>query len=496
MPMMRILSTFLLVAMTLVCGAPARAAERAVGPTPPRVSFIDGEVSFWRTGAEDWVAAHINTALAAGDSLYAPDGANVEVEIGLRAYVRGGSGTEIGIESLETGFLQLEVTSGHVAIDLKRLVEGQVIELDTPHGAFTIERPGYYRADVDARTTFSARRGGFATVVAAGGESADVGDGDVLVLEGEDTATITRDRAAEPDDWDHWNFDRTAQLGERPRSAEYVPPAVAGVDDLDRYGDWRETSSYGHVWVPRGIGAEWSPYSTGRWVWDPYYGWTWVDDAPWGWAPYHYGRWVYADSYWGWCPGPVVAAPVYAPALVAFFGSHGGVSVGVSVGAPLVCWVPLGYGEPVIPWWGPRGFVGRPYWGGWGGRRYVNNTVINNTTIVNVNNINTFRNAGVRNAVVGVDRGQFGRGRVEHVRVADTRGLQVVRGDVGVKPVRESLVPRAERGRRPPDQVQNRRVVTRRAPQDPTPRLREAGIEPQGRGRNVERRVVAPRTGG
>jgi hypothetical protein len=78
-----------------------------------------------------------------------------------------------------------------------------------------------------------------------------------------------------------------------------------------------------------------------------------VDTAPWSWAPYHYGRWVSVSGFWAWAPGPVVARPVYAPALVAFFG---GPSVGVcfSIGSSVVGWVALGWGEPLLPWWGHR----------------------------------------------------------------------------------------------------------------------------------------------
>ena len=46
------------------------------GATPPRLGFVDGEVSLWRPGAEIWVPAQMNTAFAAGDSLYAGDGGN------------------------------------------------------------------------------------------------------------------------------------------------------------------------------------------------------------------------------------------------------------------------------------------------------------------------------------------------------------------------------------------------------------------------------------
>ena len=493
-------TTILAVIWLLATGIQAPAAraerERAVGPTPPRLAFIAGEVSFWRPGADDWALAQVNTALAAGDSLYVGEGGNVELQIGSRAYVRAGSGTQLGIDSLETGYLQLEVTSGHCAVDLKTLPEGQAIELDTPHGAFTIERPGYYRVDVDDNTTFTARRGGVATLVPAGGDTTDVDTDRQVVLAGAETATVTVSAAPDADDWDRWNFDRTGHLAERSRSAEYVPPAVAGVDDLDSYGEWRDTPRYGHVWAPRDVPADWAPYSTGRWVYDPSYEWTWVDEAPWGWAPYHYGRWCWADGYWGWAPGPVIAAPVYAPALVAFFGG-GGVSVGVSVGTPFVSWVALGWGEPVVPWWGPSAFIGRPYWGGWGGPRIVNNVVINQTTIVNVNTINRFSNVAVRNAVVGVHRDQFGRGRGDRVRFAaeDVRRLQPVRGQIGVRPVAASLVPRAERAQRPPEQIRNRRVVATRPPQDTSRRLRAAGIETHGPARPVEPRVVQPSRG-
>src|SRR4030095_5024805 len=177
--------------------------------------------------------------------------------------------------------------------------------------------------------------------------------GDQGLVRGDNRPGFDIQPIAAQDDWDRWNFERTSGYGATPRSATYVPPDVAGVDDLDRYGDWQEETRDGRVGRPREVAPDWSPYSTGRWVYDPYYEWTWVDDAPWGWAPYHYGRWVHAGSYWGWAPGPIIARPVYAPALVAFFGAPG-VSVSVGVGVPFVSWCALGWGEPVVPWWGHR----------------------------------------------------------------------------------------------------------------------------------------------
>src|SRR5437667_313194 len=388
--------------------------------------------------------------------------------------------------------------SAHAAVDARRLLQGQAIEVDTPNGAFTIERPGYYRIDVDQdRTTFSTRRGGQATLTPANGEATDVGPDKQVVLEGSDTPQLTANAAPDPDEWDRWNLDRSGHEGGPSPSARYVSPEVTGAEDLDRNGDWRETPRYGHVWVPHDVPPDWAPYSTGRWIFDPNYGWTWVDDAPWGWAPYHYGRWVYGDGFWGWAPGPVVVAPVYAPALVSFFGAPG-VGVSVGVGFPFVSWVALGFGEPVIPWWGPVGFAGRCWWGGWGGPRIVNNVVIQHNTYVNVRNVTVFQNTHVHNAVIGVNRDHFGRGHVEHVRLAaaDVPRLRPIHGNLGVKPTPASLVPKAGHAIRPPQAVHARPAVATRPPQDHSQHLRAAGLNPPASATPPPRLVHAPRPQG
>ena len=156
---------------------------------------------------------------------------------------------------------------------------------------------------------------------------------------------------------------------------------------------------YGPVWVPAGVPAGWAPYSTGRWIWDPHFEWTWVDDAPWGWAPYHYGRWVHVGDYWAWAPGPIVARPHYAPALVAFFQP-----VVVTVSRP----VSLGgarLGRAVRAVVGRIAHAGRPWWGGWGGPRVAGHTTGTDDI--------RYRNADVHHAVVTVPSERFGRGPVE-----------------------------------------------------------------------------------
>jgi hypothetical protein len=133
---------------------------------------------------------------------------------------------------------------------------------------------------------------------------------------------------------------------------------MTGSDDLDRYGEWDRHPEYGPVWYPATVVVGWAPYRYGHWAFIRPWGWTWVDDAPWGFAPFHYGRWINYGGRWGWCPGTYVARPVYAPALVGWFsGSH--VSVGISIGGPAVGWVPLAPREIYRP--GYRASAGHVY---------------------------------------------------------------------------------------------------------------------------------------
>ena len=123
-----------------------------------------------------------------------------------------------------------------------------------------------------------------------------------------------------------------------PRTV-FVSPEMTGVEDLDRYGGWQQHPEYGAVWTPTQVAVGWAPYRYGQWVWVRPWGWTWVDDAPWGFAPFHYGRWLSWGGRWCWAPGPRVARPVYAPALVAWVG---GPQFNVVVGSRPVPAVGLG----------------------------------------------------------------------------------------------------------------------------------------------------------
>src|SRR5689334_10567690 len=199
-------------------GAPApepaqSPAEETSEATPPRVSYLHGEVSFWRPGAQDWTPAALNMPLAPGDVLYAGPAGNVEIQVGPRSFVRAAYGAQLGLDNQEPDFLQLRVTSGHAAVDLRELPPGHAVELDTPAAAFTMERAGYYHAEVGAdSTTFRTHRGGTATMTPSGGAATPVAANQQIVLSGAETPRAETGTAAPLSTWDRWNYQRSDYL--------------------------------------------------------------------------------------------------------------------------------------------------------------------------------------------------------------------------------------------------------------------------------------------
>src|ERR1039458_5474729 len=169
------------------------------------------------------------------------------------------------------------------------------------------------------------------------------------------------------------------------RNRPATSPPESSAKDLDNYGTWQTVPTYGAIWVPTSVQAGWAPYRYGHWAYIAPWGWTWVDDAPWGFAPFHYGRWVSWGGGWGWAPGPMIGVgwrPYYAPALVGWIGGGGwGIGFGFGIGGGCG-WFPLGWGEPFYPWY-------HGYHGGYVSRNYIHNVNVTNTRISNIDRKST-----------------------------------------------------------------------------------------------------------
>ena len=264
----------LILALGVLVGAAAAAPRADAQPpeptvadrTPPRLSFVDGQVSFWRPGAQDWAQAQVNTPLAPGDQLSTGSPGTMELQIGARAFVRAWANTQLGLDNHEPDFLQFTVTAGHAAFDLRALEPGTTVEVDTPNAAFTLEHPGYYRVEVTGeRTAFITRRAGQATVTPANGAAVAITPGEEVVIEGTASPQVAAYAAPPLDEWDRWNDARTDRLLDAV-SARYVTPGTYGASDLDLYGTWRVVPTYGAVWVPTTVGGVYCEVAGSAWA--------------------------------------------------------------------------------------------------------------------------------------------------------------------------------------------------------------------------------------
>jgi uncharacterized protein DUF6600 len=431
-----------------------------------RLSYMNGEVSYRPGDVDDWVGADFNRPLTTGDHLWTDEGARAELHIGSAA-LRLNSRTAFELLNLDDNGVQIRLAEGSLNVHVRGLAEDETFEVDTPNLAFSLLRPGDYRIDVnpDNETTILTVRGGEGEAT-GGGQAFTVHPGEQAQVSGTDSLSFNVAGAPQPDEWDGWSMARNHREEQSP-SARYVSRDMAGYQDLDDNGSWRQVPEYGAVWAPTTVAADWAPYHNGRWVWVEPWGWTWVDDARWGFAPFHYGRWVYV-GYWAWVPGPVAVRPVYAPALVAWVGgSNFSLSVSVGGGGGGIAWFPLGPREAYVPsYHASPTYINRV--------NVTNTTIVNNVNVTNVYNNTTYINRSQPGAVTAVPQNTFASAKpVQNAAVrVDPRAIQSARvmNSAPVAPSRESVLGNsapARRAAQPPAAVQNRAVVAKKTPPPP-----------------------------
>jgi hypothetical protein len=317
-----------------------------------RIAELQGSVSIFDHEHGQWEPAERNRPLTQGDRLATDVNARGELRIGSST-LRLGGGSELEVLRLDDERVVVQLHSGQLALRIRSRDVAAETEVLTAEARLRPQRSGHFRIDrIDDSTFASSWRGELRV-------GDDNGSDEAFVIDNRRRAELWREgpgrelrhawTAAADDDFSRW-AQREDQGDERTASNRYVSPEMTGAEDLDRNGRWEQSPEYGAVWIPTAVQADWAPYRFGRWAWVPPWGWTWVDDAPWGFAPFHYGRWVSWGGRWCWTPGAYVARPVYAPALV---GWVGGPRVGVSVGiaGPAVGWVPLAPREVYVPWY-------------------------------------------------------------------------------------------------------------------------------------------------
>ncbi|MGD0569005.1 MAG: DUF6600 domain-containing protein [Candidatus Sulfotelmatobacter sp.] len=453
----------------------AQSADQDPPGRVARLNFMQGSVSFQPGGENDWVDGVLNRPLVTGDNLWADENSRAEVHIGSTALYLG---PKTGITLLDVSDVatQIRLAQGALIVRVRHVDDEDSYEIDTPNIAFVVRQPGQYQIDVDAdgnRTDVTVWHGR--------GQVTGGGDSRMMMANQHAAFTSTTNNTAtdagtgagtnhvdyepgqvpEQSGFDNWAQGRD-QIEDGSDSASYVSRDMTGYEDLGQYGSWSNVAGYGMVWQPAGLVAGWAPYRFGHWTWVGPWGWTWVADEPWGFAPFHYGRWAFAGSGWVWVPGPNVARPVYAPALVAWVGGGPGFhwSGGVGVG-----WLPLAPGEVFVP--GYR--VSREYVN----KVNISNTAVNVTRIGNVydsvvtnrgvNDI-TYANRNVNGGVTVVSHAAFVNARpvARNAVPVPARELAVVPVShaLAVEPARNSVLGGgAPVANKPPAAAMSRPVV-------------------------------------
>ena len=355
----------------------AAAAAWAQDDPPGRVgrlAEVQGGVSWFDHEQGAWQEAERNLPLTSGDRLSTSAQGRAEVRVGSTVLRLAGA-TELEVLRLDDEQMTFQLHAGSLALRVRSRELAAETEVRTAEAPLRPLVAGHYRFDrIDDTTQAGVWRGALR-----------IDDDQGFIVEAGQRAELWREggarnlrfawRGMPSDALANW-VAQEDRADERSASSRYVSPEMTGAEDLDRNGRWERHPEYGAVWFPFEVQLGWAPYRYGHWAWVRPWGWTWVDDAPWGFAPFHYGRWVSWHGRWGWVPGEYVARPVFAPALVAWVGGPQ-LSVSISIGGPTVGWLPLAprdwyaphyrhtprYVERVNPrppghrgpWQGPRG---------------------------------------------------------------------------------------------------------------------------------------------
>jgi len=274
--------------------APALAYEPGAPGRVVLVNHLEGQAAVQLAGSDTWIDDLVNRPLASGDRLWIEEGARAELHIGSMV-LRLGPRSALRLVQVDDRQVRLRLTAGSLNVRLRALDDDDAVTIETPAADLELLAPGGYRIDASDDsdraqfTVWSGRamvRGPQLLRELRNSEAIDIDAND-------DSPSIAR--ADQPDRLDLWAEQRDRQE-EESRAARYVPREMVGYAELDAWGDWDDDPEYGAIWMPRYVDAGWAPFRFGYWSYIGPWGWTWIDDAPWGFAPCHYGRWVRARN--------------------------------------------------------------------------------------------------------------------------------------------------------------------------------------------------------
>ena len=326
-----------------------------------RVAEVVGDAWLFDVGNKEWTRVTRNQTVAEGDRLRTDERSRVSLRVGSSSLWLD-ERSDLEFTQLDEGRVLLSLDKGDLGLRLRSQEAVSEYKVRTREGMVYAEREGLYRVEqLDRGSRAYALQGRLRF------ENSHAGDRSPVWLQGGEQAEFwwanltgarTERQRLNGDSFTDWLQAQSRAEGDNIGSSQrYVSPEMTGAEELERHGRWEQAPDYGNVWIPNQVGPDWAPYRHGRWAWTSQWGWSWVDDAPWGFAPFHYGRWVSWGGRWCWSPGQYVTRPVYAPALVGWVGGPasggGSISIGISIGGrsnpPVYGWYPLAPREIYAP---------------------------------------------------------------------------------------------------------------------------------------------------
>ncbi|HNX51431.1 MAG TPA: FecR domain-containing protein [Thermoanaerobaculaceae bacterium] len=300
------LSSLLLVAALIGAGTVAYADDDLTSLS--YISYLERYATIYPAAGEETLDAQVNMPVLVGDRLDTARGARIEVQLADGCTIWLDEFSTLDFDSLamsrdtQATRTALNLVAGGLVIEIPANAQVEEnLRIDTKRGSVFLSRPGLYRLEFDREELHVETHSGLAELPVGVG-SAMLRTGQQTTLE-EDQDDDIRRSSLDDDSDDFWAWvEERRRPRDDSRTARYVDERNAGrAAVLDTFGEWVYVDSYSSwAWRPR-VGADWRPYSQGRWLWTPV-GWTWVSYEPWGWYPYHYGSWNYDNSFgWVWC---------------------------------------------------------------------------------------------------------------------------------------------------------------------------------------------------
>lgn len=313
-----------------------------------RISFIRGEARVKHLDSADWEKAVLNLPVVEGDEIATDPDSRIEIQFDNYQHVRLAENSFLKVSTLKDGGIALSISLGTMNVRITSFDrERSFFEIDAPKTTLAVQKAGSYRIDAgqegDSEIRVAVTEGGEARVYSdTAGFTVKNNRIARVTIEGENAGEWESGEASRStDEFDTWVLDRDLMIARRLDDAyynKYYDQDIYGADDLNGYGDWVYSATYGYVWrpYPSAINSyvDWSPYRYGHWRWIPPYGWVWINDEPWGWATYHHGRWFYDNGLWYWSPYGYYrySRSWWFPALVS-----------INIFNNNVCWYPLPY---------------------------------------------------------------------------------------------------------------------------------------------------------